>query len=118
MSGELSGIMNRFLDGYKNWANEGLGEPPQRVVNITKQYRTDSDVVAQFVEDCVTKTENYEHIITAKIMHHEYQIWHGENAEGKPLSIQAFGKRMNLMGYKSDKLGGIKKYIKIRVAGL
>ena len=51
-------------------------------------------------------------------MHHEYQIWHGENAEGKPLSIQAFGKRMNLMGYKSDKIGGTRKYIGFQIAGL
>ena len=118
LSGELSGIMNRFLDGYKNWANEGLGEPPQRVMNTTEQYRTESDVIAQFVDDCVTKTENYDDIITAKRIHQLYQKWHDENAEGRPLAIQPFGKRMNLLGYKSEKIGGTKKYIKIRVAGL
>ena len=37
------------------------------------------------------------------------------NEDGKPLSIQAFGKRMNGLGYKSEKIGGAKKYLGIEV---
>jgi len=48
-------------------------------------------------------------------MHERYKEWHGENEEGKPLSIHAFGKRMNRLGYISEKIGGVKKYLGLEV---
>ena len=86
-------------------------------MNATEEYRIEEDVVAQFIADCVTVGGEYEVIITAKQMYERYKEWHEENADGKPLSIQAFGRRMNQLGHKSEKIGGVKKYLGLE-AGL
>ena len=48
-------------------------------------------------------------------MYEKYKEWHKANEDENPLSIQAFGKRMNQLGYKSDKIGGVKKYFGLEV---
>ena len=83
----------------------------------TESYRNESDVIAQFIADRITDVGGYDVSITAKQMYEQYKEWHRENADGNPLSIQAFGKRMNQLGHKSEKIGGIKKYLGLE-AGL
>jgi hypothetical protein len=48
-------------------------------------------------------------------MYEQYKEWHEENADGKHLSIQAFGRRMNQLGHESEKIGGIRKYFGLEV---
>ena len=48
-------------------------------------------------------------------MHEKYKDWHNANEDGNPLSIQAFGKRMNQLDHKSKKKGGIKKYLGLEI---
>ena len=79
--------------------------------------RNESDVIAQFIADRITDVGGYDISITAKRLYGEYKRWHEDNADGKPFSIQAFGKRMNQLGHKSEKIGGIKKYLGLE-AGL
>ena len=116
LKSELSGILNRVIQGLMEWHNQKLN-PPEKVMNATEEYRIEEDVVAQFIADCVTVVGEYEVIITAKQMYERYKEWHEENADGKPLSIQAFGRRMNQLGHKSEKIGGVKKYLGLE-AGL
>jgi len=113
---ELPGILNRILMGFGNWMKNGLNDAPQQIKQATENYRNESDMVAQFIADCITDVGGGSDVsITAKQMHEEYKIWNEENTDGKPFSIQVFGKRMNQLGYKSEKHGGVKKYFGLGV---
>jgi putative DNA primase/helicase len=49
---ETSGILNRLLDGLRDWLDNGL-RAPDDVLNATADYRRDSDPCGQFLEECV-----------------------------------------------------------------
>lgn len=46
---ELPGIMNWLINGYLAWKRDGL-RPPASVVEATREYRAESDYVAQWLE--------------------------------------------------------------------
>ena len=117
LKGESSGILNRIIKGFKEWTEVGLTTLPYQVKQAVEDYRNESDVVAQFIADRINVVGGYDVSITAKRLYGEFKEWHEDNADGKPLSIQAFGKRMNQLGHKSEKIGGIKKYLGLE-AGL
>jgi putative DNA primase/helicase len=49
---EASGILNRLLDGLRDWFDHGL-VPPESVIEATADYRRDSDPLGRFLEACV-----------------------------------------------------------------
>ena len=54
-SRELSGILNWCIEGLQLYRQQGL-EPPKTVQNATETYRTDSDKIGNFINECLTKT--------------------------------------------------------------
>lgn len=48
---ELSGILKWMVDGCLLWQREGLN-PPQSVLAASKEYKTEMDVLATFIEEC------------------------------------------------------------------
>ncbi|MCS5661543.1 MAG: phage/plasmid primase, P4 family, partial [Dehalococcoidia bacterium] len=107
---ESRGILNRLYKGFQHWTSKTLKNPPPRVINAVNEYKVESDVVAQFVTDCVIENGGYEQT-SAKIVFTRYKEWHEHNAIGRPISPQAFGKRMKALGMGSEKIGGIRKYL-------
>jgi putative DNA primase/helicase len=49
---EASGILNRLLDGLRDWLDNGLVFPDD-VINATAEYRSDSDPLGRFIDACV-----------------------------------------------------------------
>lgn len=47
---ESSGILNWMLEGCRTWQNYGMMEP-EEVSTATKEYRTDSDVLGEFINE-------------------------------------------------------------------
>ena len=103
LKGELSGILNWCLKGYRLYQDEGL-EPPQAVQDATGQYREDMDKVGQFINDeCVLPEQRLfggqEVYVSKDRLYQEYQKWcegNGVFAEQK----RKFGERLIEKGYK------------------
>lgn len=112
LKSELSGILNWAINGFEQYAKKGLN-PPKKVINAVDEYKSDSDIVSKFVAECVI--ESKDEIITAKYLYQCFAKWYDENYSGKPISQIMFGKRMGTIGHKSEKIGGVKKYIGIKV---
>ena len=51
LQGEASGILNRLLDGLRDYLDHGLS-PPAAVIDATAEYREDSDPIGRFLRDC------------------------------------------------------------------
>lgn len=77
-SRELSGILNWCIEGLQLYRQQGL-EPPKTVQNATETYRTDSDKIGNFINECLTKTGNNS---KAKDIYEVYSKWCEENGFG------------------------------------
>ena len=108
---ESSGILNRLYQGLQQWTDITLKKPPPRVEGAVKEYKAESDIVAQWVDMAgVTKNGGY-NTTTAKVVYKSFTDWHEANESGKPVSQIIFGKRMKSMGMGSEKIGGNKVYV-------
>lgn len=58
LKAESSGILNWVLEGLAAYWERGLEEPPA-VLNATAEYRTESDPLALFLEECTRSGSNY-----------------------------------------------------------
>ena len=75
---ELSGILNWCIEGLQLYRKEGL-KPPAAVQTATDTYRTDSDKIGNFINECLTKTEQNS---KAKDIYEVYARWCEENGFG------------------------------------
>jgi putative DNA primase/helicase len=69
---EAPGILNRLLDGLRDWIDYGL-VAPESVQNATAEYRVDSDPVGRFISDCTVPDENAR--IQSSLLHEVYAAW-------------------------------------------
>lgn len=107
---EGAGILNWMLDGYRLWREQGLGEP-DAVRNQTEAYFAEMDPIGQFVrEACTTITDGQG--VTEKDqeratdLYAAYKRWCDANNE-EAKNNTAFGRRLNDLGIRSAKKGGI-----------
>ena len=91
---ELPGILAWAIKGCLEWQQKGL-KPPAEVQEATNEYRSEQDVLAEFLGECCTfgHTEEAEH---AKL-YRAYEEWaenHGERRESKAM----FGRMLEEKG--------------------
>jgi putative DNA primase/helicase len=99
---ELSGVLNWALEGCKLWQEERLGMP-DAVFNAVKKYRTDEDIIGQFLSDCCEINKTSE--ILNKDLYNEYKEWtilQGEKALSNPKFIKSIEER----GFVKSREGG------------
>lgn len=75
---ELSGILNWCIEGLRLYREQGL-EPPNTVRNATETYRTDSDKIGNFINECLAKTGKNS---KAKDIYDAYVKWCENNGYG------------------------------------
>jgi len=99
---ELPGIMNWAISGLKDWESNGLNDPLP-VTAATHAYRTDSDVLAQFIDEETFKVA--ERSISAKILYkayYDYCVSTGVAAVSKT----KFGRDVGRLGFSKSKSNG------------
>ncbi len=86
---EFPQILAWAVDGCIKWQFEGLKEPA-RVLNATKEYKQEMDLVASFVEQCVmVDYTTAEHIMASDIFN-VYRAWARQNNEYEMSSKKFF----------------------------
>lgn len=75
---ELSGILNWCIKGLQLYRQDGL-EPPNAVKNATDTYRSDSDKIGNFINECLTKSGKNS---KAKDIYEVYIKWCEDNGYG------------------------------------
>jgi putative DNA primase/helicase len=107
---ELEGILNWALRGFEQYVNQGL-DPPAAVRNMTKEYRSESDIVSQYKEERLREIDNKDMNIAAKLLYTDFKDWFEANYAGdKVMSQKMFGTRMADLGHKSQNIGGRRLY--------
>lgn len=75
---ELSGILNWCIEGLRLYRQQGI-EPPKTVKNATETYRSDSDKIGNFINECLMKSEKNS---KAKDIYDVYIKWCNDNGYG------------------------------------
>lgn len=107
---ELPGIMAWAVAGCLMWRREGLKVPPS-VQEASKEYKSEMDVLAAFMDACCVLGEEYE--VDAGSLYRAYSEWAKESNEYE-MSGTRFGREI---GKRFDKriLQGKKRYLGLRV---
>jgi len=90
MRHEQPGILAKWVEGCLEWQRTGL-KPPTCVVEATKEYREESDVIGQFLNECCEVHAGAE--AAAGSLYKVYRMHAGENGL-RPLSNVNFSKRL------------------------
>nr|DAW80300.1 MAG TPA: dsDNA helicase [Caudoviricetes sp.] len=77
-SREMSGILNWCIEGLKLYRQQGL-VAPKAVQDATETYRTDSDKIGNFINECLIKTGKNS---KAKDIYEVYIKWCDDNGYG------------------------------------
>jgi putative DNA primase/helicase len=96
---EASGILNRFLDGLRDWIDRGLVKP-EEVEAATTQYRQDSDPLGRFLADCVRAAAGKR--IQATQLHQVFEAWAKANGE-RVWTANGLGRALRDRGFVSIK---------------
>jgi putative DNA primase/helicase len=101
LSGEMAGILNWAIDGFRKWRDQGLN-PPTIVRAVTEDYRIESDKLGAFlIEEMV---QNDSHSATLNAAYQAYRTW-AENGGMKPSSIRGFASDLRTRGIEVRKYG-------------
>lgn len=74
----ISGLLNWCIEGLKKYYAEGA-TPPLAVYEATKEYRTNSDKIGNFISECLEKSGENSSI---KTVYEKYIEWCQENGFG------------------------------------
>jgi len=95
LSHELPGILAWAVEGCLAWQRDRLN-PPDSVQAATREYRDESDVLAQFIDDeCVIQPQA---TVRAKGLYEAYREW-CESTGNRPQSQTAFGRAIAERGF-------------------
>ena len=97
---ENAGIFRWMLDGAKAWKDQGL-LPSDSVVDATKEYRNESDVLSEFFAECCLIDRRT--MVTSTDMYHTYVRWCETNHEKRTLTRRQLAARLVSEGYNNAK---------------
>jgi putative DNA primase/helicase len=97
---EASGILNWAITGCLGWQQEGLN-PPEEVIQATKGYRQEMDVLGSFLDDCceIKETET----VIFSDLYNAYKNWCEKSGEKYTLTKKAMGTALKERGFFSRK---------------
>jgi putative DNA primase/helicase len=99
LAGELSGILNWAVAGCLDWRRHGLDEP-EEVRVATDAYRSESDLLASFIEAVCEVLPQA--CVKSSALLGAYQDWSGD----RWMTPVQFARRMEERGFTSKKSGG------------
>ncbi len=91
---EISGIFNWALEGYREWAKQGLNEP-ESIKLVNKNYKDEEDIIGQFIIDECEISPTFS--LTVKQFKDSFFTYSGFR-----LSQKVISEYMEKKGYKDD----------------
>jgi putative DNA primase/helicase len=101
---ELPGILAWAVEGCLEWQRHGM-MPPEAVLEATKEYRVEEDLLAQWLEECcLTGSPNYRQ--RAGQLYASYHAWCERGGE-TPQRQKSFGDAMTERGFTRERSSGL-----------
>ncbi|MBR0827238.1 hypothetical protein JQ596_17065 [Bradyrhizobium manausense] len=99
LKAEASGILNRLLDGLRDWIDHGLLVPDE-IKETTEEYRSDSDVLGRFLQECTTRAEGQR--MSNGELHNLFIVWSRKNGE-RPWKKKSLTSAMKERDYEQSR---------------
>lgn len=99
---EASGILNRLLDGLRDYLENGL-DPPEAVTEATADYREDSDPLGRFIKSCVV--DDIGARTASRRMHEVFVAWARASGE-REWSPKGLAQALKERGFRSIHANG------------
>ena len=107
---DLSEKLRKELPGILNWALKGCRDrrrmklcPPKAVRQAVDQYRSDSDLLGQWIEECCTVSPKES--VRAGDAYKSYRRW-AENNGNRPMTNATFGRKISERFVRRKKSSG------------
>lgn len=100
LKAELPGILNWTVKGCLKWLSDGLGEPAE-VTAATESYRSEMDVLADFLSECcITTNRNFSS--RSSELYRKFQEFCKDSGE-KQMTQKSFSMRLSEKGFIKEK---------------
>lgn len=99
---EFPGILGWCVVGFQKWLANGL-VPPESVTAATSEYRSENDVLAQWIDECCIRQETA--AAKALDLYRSFKGWADERGEFCP-SSKAMGSQLERMGFRKERPSG------------
>lgn len=99
LKAELPGILNWAVQGCIEWQKSGL-RPPQSVLDAVAEYRSEMDLLGQFIDECCFVTEHAKS--AASTLYTRYRQW-CEQSGVQPVTNTRFGLALGERGFQKRK---------------
>ncbi|MBX9803243.1 MAG: hypothetical protein K2Y04_10830 [Caulobacteraceae bacterium] len=86
-----------LLDGYRAYAKRGLSDVPDSMAAATRDYRTDEDIIGQWIDEQTSPAGSC--LLT--ILYNDYRIWCAASGQ-TPQSKKALGQQLRERGLSSS----------------
>lgn len=97
---ERNGIFLWLLEGYRKWRKDGLGELPDCMKRAVDEYRSDMDILGQYIEDRLIRDRSA--ATETELIYRDYKSWVEENGYYKPLAKRTLTNELIKRGYERD----------------
>ncbi len=108
---ELPGILAWLVKGCLKWQKEGLEFPPE-VREATQEYRSETDILPQFLADSCTLDKAAR--VPSRNLYEAYKSWAVENTD-EILTPKAFGLMLKTAGFKASKSNSVRYWNGLRL---
>jgi putative DNA primase/helicase len=112
LKAELSGILAWIVRGCRAWQQGGLREP-KAVLAATETYRTEMDILGDFLAACCVQRVNAS--VFADELYTRYKNWCEDNGE-RASSQRNLGMRLSERGFNKKKSNGLNVWLGIELA--
>lgn len=92
---EKEGILRWLVEGCLAWQSQGLN-PPKNVLAATQGYRSEEDVILEFMTECMTQERGA--TVLGKDVYARYAAWCEECNYGRPMGGKIFNKKLREKG--------------------
>lgn len=93
---EMPGILTWAVEGCLKWRANGLGRPPE-VEDAQNEYRSDSDEIAQFLEEMTETGDEDDFKVASSTLYATYKEWAKEGGY-YPLNVRRFKEKLEMRG--------------------
>lgn len=97
----LAAVLSWAVEGCQEWQRHGLGTSPN-VMRATAEYRDESDVFGQFLEDCCATGPDQR--TPSADLFECYRDWARDNGY-HPMTAKSFGLKLKERAFESCKIG-------------
>jgi P4 family phage/plasmid primase-like protien len=95
---EAEHILAWMLQGCLEWQQRGLDDVPEAIAKATSEYKTDMDVIGEWILDRCTERSDVSSM--ASVLYGSYRDWADKNGHKNPMTAQMFGRRLSDRGLR------------------